>query len=85
MMRMPVLFLLCLAIGGLAGSGCSPSPEDTMSQAGSDGAFDGLPLTGLEVGSPFPSVALRPVEGGTPVTIADFAGTKVVLHVFASW
>ena len=39
----------------------------------------------LEVGQPFPDLALPSVSDGTPMSIADFRGRKVVLHVFASW
>jgi hypothetical protein len=89
--RVPILLFLCLAIGGWVWLGCVPSPEDPTSQARFDeqarfdAASDGLPPTGFEIGSPFPLVALLPADGDSPVTIADFGGTKIVLHVFASW
>ena len=39
----------------------------------------------FEVGWPFPDIALPSMDDGTPMSIADFRGEKVVLHVFASW
>lgn len=38
----------------------------------------------IEVNEPFPNLALRTLDGELK-TISDFRGTKVVLHVFASW
>ncbi len=42
---------------------------------------------GLELveGRPFPDLLLPSIVGGTPRSIADFRGRKVVLHIFASW
>jgi hypothetical protein len=40
---------------------------------------------GFRVGEPFPSLAFPSAADGTPVSMADFRGHKVVLHVFASW
>ena len=39
----------------------------------------------FRVGEPFPALAFPSAADGTPVSIADFRGHKVVLHVFASW
>jgi hypothetical protein len=39
----------------------------------------------FRVGEPFPDLAFPSAADGTPVSIADFRGHKVVLHVFASW
>lgn len=36
-------------------------------------------------GKPFPAVVLPDLADGQPASIADFRGSKVVLHVFASW
>ena len=36
-------------------------------------------------GKPFPAVMLPGLADGQPASIADFRGSKVVLHVFASW
>ncbi len=49
----------------------------------------GLPASAappvLDVGQPFPDIAFPSAADGTPMSIADFRGEKVVLHVFASW
>lgn len=39
----------------------------------------------LAVGKPFPNLALPALDGGRAMSIADFRGKKVILHVFASW
>ena len=39
----------------------------------------------LEVGSRFPDLVLPALEDGRPMSLADFRGERVVLHVFASW
>ena len=39
----------------------------------------------LRVNEPFPDLALPALDGGKPLSISDFRGKKVVLHVFASW
>ncbi len=39
----------------------------------------------IEVGRPFPDLALPAADDGRRLSIADFRGSKVVLHVFASW
>ena len=39
----------------------------------------------FEVGQPFPDIVLPSLEDGRPVSIADFRGKKLILHVFASW
>jgi len=36
-------------------------------------------------GEPFPEIAFPALEDGTAMSIRDFRGEKVVLHVFASW
>jgi hypothetical protein len=38
----------------------------------------------IEVGKPFPNIVL-PTLDGRPMSMADFRGQKVLLHVFASW
>ncbi len=38
----------------------------------------------IKVDEPFPNLVLRTLDGELK-TISDFRGTKVVLHVFASW
>ena len=44
-----------------------------------------LPASGFVVGTPFPTISLPSLEDGRPMSIADFRGQKVILHVFASW
>jgi len=39
----------------------------------------------LEIGQPFPNLVLPAMDDGRPLSIVDFRGEKVVLHVFASW
>jgi len=39
----------------------------------------------LEVGRPFPSITLPLLKDGSPASIADFRGEKIIIHVFASW
>ena len=39
----------------------------------------------IEVGKPFPVLMLPSAADGQPMSIADFRGKKLVLHVFASW
>ena len=39
----------------------------------------------MNVGQPFPDIAFPSMEDGSPMSIADFRGKKVILHVFASW
>ncbi|NIM00713.1 MAG: hypothetical protein GTN89_07315 [Acidobacteria bacterium] len=41
--------------------------------------------TELKEGQSFPALVLPSLESGEPLSIADFRGRKVVLHVFASW
>ena len=40
---------------------------------------------GLNVGEPFPTLALPSAGDGHNVSLADFRGKKVVVNVFASW
>jgi len=39
----------------------------------------------LKVGETFPLVLLPSLEDGEPLSIADFKGDKLVLHIWASW
>lgn len=39
----------------------------------------------IRVGAPFPNVVLPSLKDGRPMSIADFRGKKVILHIFASW
>jgi hypothetical protein len=48
------------------------------------GAWGQVPPA-IRVGEPFPDLVLPRLEDGRPASLADFRGTKLVLHVFASW
>ena len=61
-----------------AGSGAS----EAAATAGSRGS--GLPAQ-FDVGQPFPALAFPRLEDGTPASVADYRGKKLILHVFASW
>lgn len=39
----------------------------------------------FEVGQSFPDIVLPSMDDGSPTSIADFRGQKVILHIFASW
>jgi len=47
--------------------------------------FNSLSALELQVGKPFPNLRLPSLKDGSPMSIQDFRGQKVVLHVFASW
>ena len=42
-------------------------------------------MLAFKVGQPFPPVTLPSLADGKPLSIAQFRGQKVLLHVFASW
>ena len=44
-----------------------------------------LPSTGFTVGEPFPVTAFPSLEDGQPMSVADFRGKRLILHIFASW
>ncbi len=39
----------------------------------------------LKVGQAFPALVLPSLDEGAALSIADFRGRKIALHVFASW
>jgi len=39
----------------------------------------------IKLGDPFPEISLPEVRDGQPMSVTDFRGRKVLLHVFASW
>lgn len=39
----------------------------------------------IEVGKPFPSLLLPSLDDGRPLSLEDFRGRKLVLHIWASW
>jgi hypothetical protein len=51
---------------------------DTLQEPGA-----GAPRIAL--GEPFPNLVLPAAEDGTPRSVADYRGQKLLLHVFASW
>ena len=40
---------------------------------------------GFEVGQTFPNLVLPSLEDGRPLSLAQFRGQKLILHIFASW
>ncbi|MFN8006781.1 MAG: hypothetical protein U0V70_07130 [Terriglobia bacterium] len=40
---------------------------------------------GFEVGQAFPDLALPTLEDGSPVSLAQLRGQKLILQIFASW
>ena len=42
-------------------------------------------LPGLEPGRGFPNLILPSVIDGSPLSLADFRGQKVMVHIWASW
>ncbi len=53
------------------------------------GALNIAPFTmaspSLEVGRPFPDIILPSLEDGSAMSIEQFRGEKLLLHIFASW
>lgn len=41
--------------------------------------------TSFEIGKPFPQIVLPSLDDGHPVSLAQFRGKKIILHIFASW
>jgi hypothetical protein len=39
----------------------------------------------IELGRPFPSLLLPAIDPPSPLSVADFRGQKLVLHIWASW
>ncbi len=48
-------------------------------------AQSSLQSNGFQVGEPFPDIILPTLEDGSPGSIAQFRGQKILLHIFASW
>jgi hypothetical protein len=42
-------------------------------------------LPGLENGQVFPPIVFPAIDDGRPLSLADFRGQKIILHIFASW
>lgn len=41
--------------------------------------------TGFEVGQVFPDLLLPSLEASRPMSLGEFRGKKLILHIFASW
>jgi hypothetical protein len=39
----------------------------------------------FEMGQAFPLLRLPSLEDGSPLSVADFRGQKLILHIWASW
>jgi hypothetical protein len=39
----------------------------------------------FEIGSKFSSISLPSLEDKKPMSIENFRGEKIILHIFASW
>jgi hypothetical protein len=39
----------------------------------------------IEVGQPFPGLWLPEADDGRPMSVSQLRGSRLVLHVFASW
>ncbi len=63
-------------------AGLLPAALLLLSATAADAQRPDIPF---EVGQPFPDLTLPSAEDGKPLSIRDFRGRKVVLHVFASW
>lgn len=58
--------------------GCAAVPDSEQAGAiQADAAF--------EVGQKFPDIVFPALDGERPLSLADFRGQKVLLHIFASW
>lgn len=62
--------LLAVLLGGL--------PATAAAQAQ-------LPPSGFEEGQAVPTRAFPSADDGDPVSLAEYRGHKLILHVFASW
>ncbi len=52
---------------------------------GSARADTSTPMPKLEVGQRFPGTFLPSLTDGRPMSLLQFRGQKVILHIFASW
>jgi hypothetical protein len=48
-------------------------------------AQSSLPPVGFHAGQKFPEVVLPSMTDGQPMSVTQFRGKKVILHIFASW
>lgn len=42
-------------------------------------------VTNIQLNEPFPSIVLPSVEDGSAMSVEQFRGQRLMLHVFASW
>lgn len=91
--------IACLLISTLLIAGCdrqsdAPGQANAAREANAAAADRGAPATGAaelsgtldrsHAGEPAPRIAFA-LPGGTPTRIADFAGTPVLLNLWATW
>ncbi|MEE9230333.1 MAG: hypothetical protein V3U86_06475, partial [Acidobacteriota bacterium] len=67
-----------LAVVLVCALGCATVPDSEQV-----GGY--LPGAGFEIGQKFPDIVFPALEGERPLSLADFRGQKVLLHIFASW
>jgi len=63
----------------------APMTLFTILLAGSQLAAAQEPAARFKVGQPFPDLVLPAVDDGRPMSLAQYRGKKVLLHIFASW
>lgn len=75
-MTRSVLLMVSLVAGLAAAQPAKPKPIWARNNP--------LPF-GLNVGEPFPTMALPSADDGRAVSLADFRGKKTIVNIFASW
>lgn len=73
-MRYAVAFLLLLAMSFVTTAQEAEKPKEPWS----------FPQVEIEAEKPWPGFYLPDLEG-KPLSVQDYRGKKVVLHIFASW
>jgi len=48
-------------------------------------AQSSLPAADFQPGQQFPAIVLPSLKDGQPMSITQFRGKKLILHIFASW
>jgi hypothetical protein len=69
------------------GTCASPNPFRVLSLIITSCVLMTLPMqaASFQRGQPFPDVLLPSLENGEPLSIGQFQGQKLMLHLFASW
>jgi hypothetical protein len=69
------------------GTCASPNPFRVLSLIIGSCILMTLPMqaASFQKGQPFPEVLLPSLENGEPLSIGQFQGQKLMLHIFASW